>query len=102
MFVLDAIVILAAHLEHAGVAIAAATAERRRMAGQHVGRNLREVDAAESRGSSREVFVDEAVRKADGFPDLRTSVAAQRRDPHLRENLEQPLLDGLDVLLGRA
>ena len=33
--------------------------------------------------------------QADGLEDLRAAIALQRRDAHLREDLQQALVDGL-------
>ena len=42
---------------------------------------------------------DELAIEPDRLEDLGAAIAAQRRDPHLREDLEQPLVRGLEVVL---
>ena len=67
-----------------------------RFAGQHV-----EADALDARGGAGEIFVDQLLVQADGLEDLRAAIALQGGDAHLREGLQQALVDGLDeVLLG--
>src|SRR5262249_49766958 len=46
-----------------------------------------------------EVFIDELPVEPDGFEHLRAAVALQRRDAHLRERLQQALVDCLDEVL---
>ncbi len=48
-----------------------------------------------------EVAVDHALRHAEGLEDLRAAIARDRRDPHLRHDLEDPLLERRDVVRGR-
>ena len=54
--------------------------------------------------SSREVVptkydFDQILVEPDGLEDLRALIALQGRDPHLRECLQQSLVDGLDEVL---
>ena len=46
-----------------------------------------------------EVGLDQFFVQADGFEDLRAAIALQRADAHLREGLQQALVDGLDEIL---
>ena len=46
-----------------------------------------------------EVAVDQFAAKTDGLEDLCTTVRLDRRDAHLRADLQQPLADRLDVAL---
>ena len=46
-----------------------------------------------------EVAVDQVFIQPDGFEDLRSLITLQRRDAHLREGLQQALLDGLQEML---
>src|SRR5581483_9005351 len=69
---------------------------RARVTGERVERELTKSDAADARRRSREVAVDERLRKADRLEDLRTAVRRDGRDPHLRDRLQQPLADRLD------
>ena len=67
-----------------------------RFARQHV-----EAHALDARSGAGEVGVDQRLVQADGLKDLRAAIALQRADAHLREGLQQALVDGLDeVLLG--
>ena len=67
-----------------------------RLAREHV-----DADAADPRRGAREVRLDQLGREADGLEDLRARVGLDRRDPHLRDRLEQALGDALDdALLG--
>ncbi len=65
-----------------------------RLARQHV-----EPDAFDPRGCAREVGVDQFLVQADGLKDLCAAIALQGRDAHLREGLQQALVDGLDVVV---
>ena len=59
-------------------------------------------DSRDTRGGAREAARDELAIEADRLEDLGAAIALQRRDPHLREGLEQPLVAGLhEVLDGR-
>ena len=63
-----------------------------RFFGQHV-----EIDALNAAGRAGEAAVDHFVLEADGFEDLRTLVALQRRDAHLGHHLEHALGDALAI-----
>ena len=76
-------------------------AERVRVLGLGFARQNIQAHAFDARSGSREVPVDQVLVQADGFEDLRAAIALQRRDAHLREDLEQPLVDGLLVVLER-
>ena len=56
----------------------------------------------DARGCAGEIPVDQVMVEADGFEDLRAAIALQRRDAHLRDDLEQPLVDGLLVIFERC
>jgi hypothetical protein len=67
-----------------------------RLARQHV-----EADALNARGGAGEVGIDEELVETDGLKHLCAAIALQGADAHLREGLQQALVDGLDeVLLG--
>ena len=57
-----------------------------------------EVESADARRRPREAFLDHVLREADAFEHLRATVAAERRDAHLRHDLQESLVDGLDVV----
>src|ERR1039457_7159449 len=60
-------------------------------------------DSTDPRGRSGEVLVDEVLREPERLEDLRALVALHRGDPHLGDDLDDPLVDGLHVaLLGVA
>ena len=61
-----------------------------RLARQHV-----QSDTFQARSRPGKVAVDQFLVQADGFEDLRTAIALQGRDAHLREGLQQSLVDGL-------
>mmetsp|Transcript_62362 Transcript_62362/g.174233 ORF Transcript_62362/g.174233 Transcript_62362/m.174233 type:complete len:1082 (+) Transcript_62362:2016-5261(+) len=60
---------------------------------------LLEAVAAELAGDAAEAHVHDLAAEADGVGDLRPLVAPQRRDAHLRHDLQQPLAHGLLVAL---
>ena len=55
----------------------------------------------DARGRVREVRVDELLAQADRLEHLRAAVALQRRDAHLRHDLQHALVERLDVVLDR-
>ena len=55
--------------------------------------------AFNSRRRSGKVLFYELAVQADGFKDLRSAIALQRGNAHLRENFEQALVDGFDVVV---
>src|SRR6266699_3795304 len=63
---------------------------------QHV-----ESDTLDAAWSAREVLLDQPLVQADRLENLRAAIALQRRDAHFREDLEQSLVDGLDVVVER-
>ena len=71
-----------------GVSVLAACASSR----EHV-----QPDAFDARRGAGEVLLDQLLVEPDGFEDLRAAIALQRGDAHLREGLQQALVDGLDV-----
>ena len=71
------------------------------MALHRLGREHVEADAADPRRGPGEVLVDQLALQPHRLEDLGTAVGLDRRDPHLRERLQQPLADrGHDPLLG--
>ena len=67
-----------------------------RVARQHVAREALGADAADARRGAGEVALDELGREADGLEDLGAAVRRDRRDPHLRQRLQEPLAEPLD------
>ena len=66
-----------------------------------LGREHVEADAADPRRGAGEVLVDQLPLEPHRLEDLRAAVGLDRRDPHLRDRLQQPLADRLDdPLLG--
>ena len=63
--------------------------------------DVNEFEAADARNRAGEVAVDERAAETDGFEDLRAAIALDRRDAHLRADLEQALAERLDVALAR-
>ncbi len=55
--------------------------------------------ALDARSRAGEVLLHQRLVQPDGFKDLRAAVALERRDAHLREDLQQALVDGLLVVL---
>ena len=53
-------------------------------------------DAADARCGPAEVFVDHVLAQAERLEHLRAAIALQRRDPHLRGDLDHALGGGLD------
>ncbi len=68
-----------------------------RVAREHVAREALGADAADPRGGAGEVTVDEVRREADGLEDLGAAVRGDRRDPHLRQRLQEALAEPLDA-----
>ncbi len=67
-----------------------------RLAGEHGA-----ADSADPRGRAGEVALDERRLEPDRLEDLRAAVGGDRRDPHLRDRLQQALRDPLDRALLR-
>src|SRR5262245_340491 len=63
--------------------------------------DLTDPDTFDARGRAGEVAVDDVVVQSDGLEDLGTTVRLDGGDAHLREDLEQPLVDSLDELAFR-
>src|SRR5205823_1505426 len=61
------------------------------MTAQRLDRQDVEPDAADARGRTGEVLLDKALLEPDRLEDLRAAVRAHRRDPHLRDRLEDAL-----------
>ena len=94
VFPLNAVVDLAAKVE---------LADRRRGIGQGVPAQRLLADLADAHpvdagGGPGEVPVYHPTVQTDGFEDLRAAVRLDGGDPHLREDLEQALVDGFDEL----
>src|SRR5215212_9024008 len=71
------------------------------VAPQRLDREHVQADAADARGRAGEVLLDERFLEPDRLEDLGAAVAANGRDPHLRNRLEDPLAGRLDhVVLG--
>ena len=67
-----------------------------RFARQHI-----QPDAFDARCRAGEIFLHQRLVQADRLEDLRAAIALQRRDAHLREDLQQAFVDGLLVVLER-
>src|SRR5262245_20976871 len=55
--------------------------------------------AADPRRSVRKVSINETLIQADGFEDLSATVTLQRRDAHLRHDLQHTLLYSFGVVI---
>ena len=65
--------------------------------------DLPDADAFDAGRRAGEVAVHELMVESEGFKNLRAAVGLYGRDPHLRKNLQQAFVDGLDELrLGRG
>ena len=60
--------------------------------GARVGRQFREAGALDPAGGAGEAQLDHLPRQADDLEQLRAAVAGDRRDAHLGEDLQQPLV----------
>ena len=100
IFAVDALVIAAADREF-GLEFGQRT-ERILVLQLRFGRENCEADAFQARSRAGEIGVDQFFVQADGFEDLRSLITLQSRDAHLREGLQQALLDRLhEVLHGK-
>ncbi len=99
VFAVEAIVVVAAVVEVQGGGLAGA--EGGAMPRQGLGGHGVEVGALDPRGGAGEILTHHVVVQSDGLELLGRMVAAQRRDAHLRDRLEDALLDGGDVLVGQ-
>ena len=95
---LDAVVDLPAEIE---------LSYRRRLIGQamppkRLFADLANADPLHARRRAGKVPADEFMIQSDGLEDLRAAVGLHCRDAHLREDLEQPLIDRLDELAFRG
>ncbi len=59
--------------------------------------NLGEAGAADARGRAREAQIDDVLIEADDLEQLRAAITGDRRDAHLRDDLEQALLDAAAI-----
>ncbi len=73
--------------------------EGRVVVAEHIRREIVEADPAQPRGHAIEAVRDHLVGQADRLEDLRRTVAIDRRDAHLRHDLEQALLQRVGVVL---
>ena len=64
-------------------------------------RNHIKPDAFDPRRRSGEISLNQRLVETEGFKHLCAAIALQRRDAHLRERFEQPLVDRLLVVLER-
>ena len=72
-----------------------------RVAVERLARDRVETHSLDPRGRAREVSVDDLLLDPDDLEDLRARVGADGRDPHLGEDLQEPLADCADhALLG--
>ena len=78
-----------------------AGAEGGAMPRQGLGGHGVEIGALDARGGAGEILTHHVVVQSDGLELLGRMIAAQRRDAHLRDRLEDALLDGGDVLVGQ-
>ena len=69
------------------------------MPGQGLGGDRVQIGALDPRGGAGEILPHDVAVQADGLELLRRMVASQGRDAHLRDRLEDALLDGGDVLI---
>ncbi len=75
-------------------------AERGFVAREHVCAERVEAHAADLRHRERQARLDDLRPEPDGLEDLRGAVAVDRRNPHLREDLEDTVLErGLELRL---
>src|SRR6202050_5746224 len=58
-------------------------------------REHRESDSFDARSGAGEIGVNQFSVETDGFENLRSLIALQSRDAHLREGLQQPFFDRL-------
>ena len=65
--------------------------------GARVGRQFREAGALDPAGGASEAQLDHLPRQADDLEQLRAAVAGDRRDAHLGEDLQQPLVQAAAV-----
>jgi hypothetical protein len=91
--------VLAADVELLGVVLY--RRERAPVALQGLAGQGLDADAPDARGRADEVLVYKLLVKADGLEDLGPAVGEERRDPHLGDDLEQALADGLYEVLRR-
>src|SRR6185369_1616003 len=61
------------------------------------GLDLVEAGAADTRRRAREAQVDDLAMQSDDLEQLRAPVAGNRRDAHLRDDLEQPLANATPI-----
>src|SRR5690606_464620 len=71
--------------------------EAERVTAQHLLLEHVEADALQAAHGAGEATVDDLVVDADGLEDLRALIGLQRRDAHLRHDLEHALRDALAV-----
>ena len=70
------------------------------VAGQGLDGDFLEADAFNLGGRALEAFLDKFGGNADGFEDLRTTVAVDHRDAHFGHDFEDAGFDGFAVVDG--
>ena len=68
---------------------------------QHALGDLRQADAVEVRGGSVKKPIDDLAPQADDLEHLRAAIGIDRADAHLRHDLQQAVLDGVEIVLDR-
>src|SRR5689334_15461833 len=97
MLALDSIVVVTTEVEE-GCLGRAWLAEGGRVARERFGSERLEADATDRRRRAGEMPIDEGSIQSNRLADLRAAEALERRDPHLRQDLEQSLIDRLHVI----
>ncbi len=68
---------------------------------QHTLRDLGQADAVEMRSGSVKKPIDDLAPQADDLENLRAAIGIDGADAHLRHDLQQAVLDGVEVILDR-
>src|SRR3954469_4745746 len=89
--------IVAAEIEH--LAIEGVAAIGARMADQRLLGDGAEIGALDRRPGAGEVLLDEIAWQPDGSEDLCTGIRLISRDPHLGDDLQDPLAERLQIVL---
>ena len=69
--------------------------------GMHIGNtrgNACQAKSGNARGHGREILGDKRARQSKGFKIISAAIGGDNRDPHLRHDLQQPVLDGLAII----
>ena len=64
--------------------------------------DLRQIDALDATGSPGEVLVHQILAEAERFENLRSAVALNRRNAHLRRHLDDTLHRRFNVVVNRG